>query len=166
MQRAVMTTAEAEVTWPSADDEAIDTLMSDLYRVISFEEDGEPDWARMAELFSPHARITRVTPEGIDYYDLAGFQDMARELVEVGVYLSFHEYELRRHVTVFGGVAHVLSAYATKQSKQASEPFARGLNSLQLVRELDGWRVLSLFWDEESERNPLDLDTLFVGARA
>lgn len=146
-----------------ADDMAIDTLLRDLYQVISFAEGGEPEWERMATLFSPHARITRVTPEQIDYYDLASFQDMAREMLDLGVYTSFHEREIMRSVQRFGAVAHVLSAYETKQSEQAREPFARGVNSIQLVREGGGWRVLSLFWDEEQSGQPLRLDHLFAG---
>jgi hypothetical protein len=35
-------------------------------------------------LFSPHARSTRLTPEGVDYMDLGSFRDMAEELIEVG----------------------------------------------------------------------------------
>ena len=61
----------------------------------------------------------------------------------------------------FGGLAHVLSAYETRQSQSAREPFARGVNSLQLVKELGEWKVLSLFWDEERVDNPLALQALF-----
>ena len=71
------------------------------------------------------------------------------------------ERETVRSVRIFGGFAHVLSAYETKQSEHASEPFARGVNSLQLIREGDGWRVLSLLWDEEGPSVPLMLAQLF-----
>jgi len=73
----------------------------------------------------------------------------------------FHEREVVRSQRIFGGIAHVLSAYETKQSEQAREPFARGVNSLQLIREPDGWRVLSLLWDEEGPNTPLVLEHLF-----
>jgi len=145
------------------DDVAIDALMRALYEVISFAEGEEPDWQRMAALFSPHARLTRVTPEGTDYLDLAGFQEFAKELIDLGTYTSFYESEVARTVRRFGAVAHVLSAYETKESAAACEPFARGINSLQLIREQAGWRVLSLFWDEERLNNPLVLGDLFEG---
>lgn len=144
-----------------ADETAIDLLLRDLYEVISFVEGGEPDWQRMATLFSPHARITRITPEATDYYDLHGFQEMAKELLELGTFTSFHEREVVRSQRIFGGFAHVLSAYETKQSEGAREPFARGVNSIQLIRESDGWRVLSLLWDEEGPDMPLVLEHLF-----
>jgi hypothetical protein len=154
--------ARADDSAHSASDEtAIDRLLQELYEVISFVEGGEPDWQRMATLFSPHARITRITPEATDYYDLRGFQDMAKEMLELGIFTSFHERELVRSQRIFGGFAHVLSAYETKQGESAKEPFARGVNSLQLIREPDGWRVLSLLWDEEGPDMPLVLEQLF-----
>lgn len=143
------------------DQAKLDELITAFYEVISFEEGGSPDWERMRTLFSPHARITRVTPEGTDYYDLDGFQEMAKEAVELGVYTRFHEVEVRRDQRVFGALAHVLSAYETKQTAYSREPFARGVNSLQLIREGNTWKVLSLFWDEERVDNPLALRNLF-----
>jgi len=146
----------------SVDDEAqIDALIKALYEVISFDEGGEPDWERMRSLFSPHARITRVTPEGTDYLDVATFQELAKEVLDLGTYTRFFEVEVLRDERRFGGLAHVLSAYETKQSPTAAEPFARGVNSLQLIREQGHWKVLSLFWDEERTDNPLTLRTLF-----
>jgi len=140
---------------------AIDALLKALYEVISFDEGGEPDWQRMRALFSRNAHITRITPDGTDYLDLDGFQELAKESFDLGVYTRFFEIEVLRDERRFGGLSHVLSAYETRHSPNALEPFARGVNSLQLIREDDGWKVLSLFWDEERIDNPLELRTLF-----
>lgn len=139
----------------------IDALIAAFYEVISFEEGGSPDWERMRTLFSQHARITRITPEGTDYYDVDAFQEMAKEALELGLYTRFYEAEVRRDQRIFGGLAHILSAYETKQTPHSREPFARGVNSLQLIREDEGWKVLSLCWDEERVDNPLALRNLF-----
>jgi len=159
-----MNSSVEEAAGPAlADDRAaIDALIKALYAVISFDEGGEPDWLRMGELFSPHARITRITPEGTDYLDVGGFQELAKESFEHGVYTRFFEIEVLRDERRFGGLAHVLSAYETRHSPSALEPFARGVNSLQLIREDEVWKVLSLFWDEERVDNPLELRTLFA----
>ena len=144
-----------------SDDDSIDTLLTRLYEVISFEVGGQPDWSAMRELFSLHARITHVLPEGIDYMNFDDFREMATGLLASGVFASFWEYEVARSVRRFGAVAHVLSAYESKESRGAQAPFARGVNSLQLIREPDGWKVLSLLWDEERDDNPLALHELF-----
>jgi len=84
----------------------------------------------------------------------------------MGVYTRFHEIEVQRDERKFGGLAHVLSAYETRHSPTALEPFARGVNSLQLIREQNEWKVLSLFWDEERVDNPLKINTLFEPGEA
>ena len=45
------------------DDPAIADLLQTLYAVISFEEGGEPNWPGLEQVFSRHARITRITPD-------------------------------------------------------------------------------------------------------
>jgi hypothetical protein len=52
---------------------SLDDVLTRLYEVISFNEGGEPDWDGMRDVFSRHARITRVTPEGTDHLDLPTF---------------------------------------------------------------------------------------------
>jgi hypothetical protein len=127
---------------------ALDEAIQRLYQVISFSEGGTPDWAGMKDLFAASARITRVTPEGVDALDLPNFQAMFTELLECGAVLSFFEYETGRRVEFFGAVAHVLSSYETKRSADALIPFGQGINSIQLLWTGSRWSVLSLLWDE------------------
>jgi hypothetical protein len=134
------------------DGDGIGRVLARLYEVISFADGCEPDWVGMAEVFSPHARITRVSPEGIDYFDLSTFQAMAREMIAVGAYTALHEREVRRRVDRVGEVAHVLSAYETRREPGARECIGRGINSIQLIREDGEWRVLSLCGDDEGLR--------------
>jgi hypothetical protein len=133
-----------------------------MYAVISFPEGGEPDWERMKIVFHSQARFTRITPEGIDYFDLQSFQAMAVEMLDRGVYTSFYEEEIARRAQIFGSLAHVLSAYQTKRSPEASSCLARGANSIQLLWEGGSWLVLSLLWDEARPGNPLDIHQLFA----
>jgi hypothetical protein len=127
---------------------ALDVAIRRLYEVISFEEGGAPDWMGMRTLFAPAARITRVTPEGVDALDVPGFEAMFSELMESGAVLSFFEQETARRVEMFGAVAHVLSAYETKRSPHALAAFGRGINSIQLMWADSRWLVISLLWDE------------------
>jgi hypothetical protein len=128
----------------------LDDVMRLFYEVISFEEGQTPDWQYMQGLFSPHARITRVTPEGIDYMDLATFRNMAEEMLEVGAFTSFYEREIARRVDRYGNVTHVASAYETKISPRALDYIERGVNSLQLIWENGGWKIVSLCWDDHA----------------
>jgi hypothetical protein len=128
----------------------LDHLIREFYRVICFEEGGSPDLEALDALFSPHARITRITPEGIDHLDVKGFSAMVRELLELGAFTSFYERELSRKFDRFGRVFHIASAYETKASPESIDYLERGVNSLQVLRERDGWRIVSLCWDSGS----------------
>jgi len=135
-----------------------------FYEVISFDEGGEPDWDGMKAVFSRHARITRVTPEGTDHLDLPTFCAMAREMLDAGAFTSFHEREVSRRVDRLGAVLHVLSAYETKRHPAAVDRLGQGVNSIQFVNEGGAWRVVSLCWDEEGLRGPsVDLHAVVGG---
>lgn len=133
----------------SSEDRAIEKLLEKLYAVISFEESEEPNWQGLQEIFSRHARITRVTPEGTDHLDPQSFLAMTRDLLDVGAYTSFYELEVARTVQSFGDIAQIWSTYETRRNRTAREPLGRGINSIQLIREEGAWRVLGLLWDEQ-----------------
>jgi len=138
-------------------DPGIASLLEQLYAVISFEEGGEPDWRGLQALFSSHAHITRITPEGTDHLNPQSFLAMTRNMLEAGAYTSFYEFELGRSVRSFGNVAQVWSLYETRSHRRATRALGRGINSIQLIREGDAWRVLGLSWDETQAHPTLDL---------
>ena len=142
--------------------DTLDKTLREMYEVISFPEGGEPDWEQMKTVFHAQARFTRITSEGIDYFDLRSFQDMAVEMLDRGVYTAFFEAEIARRAQVFGSLAHVLSVYETKRSPDAASCLARGVNSIQLLREGGSWRVLSLVWDEASPGGLVGIDQLLA----
>ena len=143
------------------DDPAITDLLERLYAVISFEEGEEPDWPGLERIFSRHARITRVTPEGADYLDPGSFLAMTRNFLDIGAYTSFFEFEVARRVERFGDIAQVWSLYETRRNRTAREALGRGINSIQLIREGDAWRVLGLLWDETNADPSLDAENVF-----
>jgi hypothetical protein len=142
--------------------DALDRALCEMYQVISFPEGGEPDWECMKKVFHSQARFTRITPEGVDYFDLQSFQAMLMEMLDRGVYTAFYEEETARRAQVFGAMAHVLSAYETKSSPQATSCLARGVNSIQLLWEHGSWRVLSLLWDEATPGNAIDINQVVM----
>src|SRR5262245_56901958 len=147
----------------AGDVKQLNDVLRAFYEVISFDEGATPDWQRMATLFSAHARITRVTPEAIDYMNLETFRAMAEELLEVGAYTSFYEHEIARRADRWGEVIHVASAYETKISRSARDYIERGVNSLQLIREQGSWRILSLCWDDHARVNLDGLQPISAG---
>ena len=146
---------------PSSDLQELATTLEAMYASISFPEGDEPDWKRINEIFHRSARLTRITPEGVDHFDLGSFQAMIMEMLDRGVYTCFYEKEIVRTVQVFGSLAHVLSAYEITRSLEAASHLGRGVNSIQLLRSGSTWQVHSLLWDEESAGTSLNLPALF-----
>jgi hypothetical protein len=142
-------------------EELLSHTLQSMYRVISFAEGDEPDWDGMKRVFAPNALLTRITPEGVEHFDLASFQLMAQEMLDLGIYTGFYEHEIARRAEIFGSLAHVLSIYETKRSAMAVGCLGRGVNSIQLLWADDSWQVLSLLWDEETSSNPLLLHDVF-----
>ncbi|MEM8771583.1 MAG: hypothetical protein AAGD92_08035 [Pseudomonadota bacterium] len=136
-----------------SDVESIDAIMAAVYDVISGDA-GEPrDWDRFRSLFIEGARLipysaengpSVLSPEG--YIERAG-----RFFAEAG----FHESEIGRKTERYGNIVHLMSAYEAKRSKSDAEPFLRGVNSFQLAYHENRWWVVTIYWQAETEDNPV-----------
>lgn len=146
---AAAQTASAATTQVD-DDAAIASVISDVYAVISGPA-GPRDWVKFKALFVPEGRLvpvgargaTVLTPDG--YIERAGAM-MAKE--------GFFESEIARRVERYGNVAHVFSTYESRHAP-GDGPFARGINSIQLVRVAGQWRVLQITWQGETPSLPI-----------
>jgi len=134
----------------AGDGDSIDTAVRACYDVISGPA-GTRDWVRFRSLFSEGARLIpiRQTDQGSlpsvmtpdDYQKRAGanFEKSA-----------FYESEVARRVETFGDIAHVFSTYESRRAP-GEKPFARGINSFQLVKTGAGWKIMTILWDSERE---------------
>jgi hypothetical protein len=147
---------------------SVDAILQSLYQVISGPAGQARDWDRMRSLFAPGARLmpvvhpqsggpatTRIlTPE--DYITTVG-----PRLEQMG----FFEREIGRVTETFGGVTHAMSAYESKRTAEDAQPFARGINSIQLLNDGTRWWVVSIFWDGERPDNPIPAKYLSGSSR-
>lgn len=138
----------------AADSDSIDTVTRAVYDVISGPK-GTRDWARFRALFADGARLIpiRVTADAAapsvmtveDYVKRAGANFEAN---------GFYESEVSRRVEMFGNIAHVFSTYESRHAP-GEKPFARGINSFQLVKDHGAWKVMTILWDAEREGSPV-----------
>ena len=63
---------------------------------------------------------------------------------------GFYEYEIFRKVEQYGNLAHVWSTYGSKKSKFDAKPYARGINSIQLLYDDHRWWVISIYYNKET----------------
>ena len=63
---------------------------------------------------------------------------------------AFYESEVAHRVETFGDIAHVFSTYESRRAP-GDKPFARGINSFQLIKTGAGWKIMTILWDSERE---------------
>jgi hypothetical protein len=138
----------------SADTDSVEAIVHAIYDVISGPA-GTRDWVRFRSLFAEGARLipVRRTSEGAVPAVLTpeGYINRVQPIFEKS---PFYESEVSRRIEVFGNIAHVFSTYESRHAR-GEKPFARGINSIQLVREGQSWKVMTVLWDSEREGNPI-----------
>lgn len=138
----------------AADGDSIDSAVRAVYDVISGPA-GPRDWNRFRTLFAEGARLipVRATAEGGQPTVLT-VEDYEKRTTPTFAKTAFYESEVGQRVETFGNIAHVFSTYESRRAP-GEKPFARGINSMQLVRIGNTWKFLTILWDTEREGNPL-----------
>ena len=72
---------------------------------------------------------------------------------------AFYETELGRRVNQFGNIAQVFSAYQFTLEK-GGEVKARGINSIQLIKDQGRWWIANIHWDSETDSEKIPIEYL------
>lgn len=149
------TTAPAPA--PAADVESIDAIIAAVYDVISGPAGQRRDWDRFRSLFVPGARLipTGRAADGTVRHRVMTPDEYATTSGPALEERGFFEAEIGRTTERFGNMAHLFSSYDSKRTLADAEPFARGINSFQLLHDGTRWWIVSIFWDSETPDNPI-----------
>jgi hypothetical protein len=152
---ARLSAQEAPVADPK-DVASVDAIMASVYDVISGPAAEERDWDRMRSLFLPEARLipSFVNPAGeigIQYLSLEDWIDQAAGYFADN---AFYEVEIHRVEERYGHIAHAFSTYESRTEADGA-PFARGINSFQLLYDGERWWVVNIYWQGETDMDPI-----------
>lgn len=142
------------------DTTSLDGIVAALYDVISGPAGEARDWERFKSLFGPEARLMAVSanaPTGLVVMTPQGYIDRSGAVLEKN---GFYEREIARKMERFGDVVHIFSTYEARRAAEDEQPFARGVNSIQLHHHQGKWQILSVFWQAETETLKLPQDYL------
>lgn len=139
----------------SGDVGSIDHILAAVYDVISGPA-GPRDWDRFRSLFLDGARLipswrdekgnikSRIlSPD--EYAERAG-ENFAKE--------GFFEASIANRVESWDHLAHVWSTYESRHAK-GEKPFARGVNSFQLLFDGTRWWIVTIYWEGEAPGHAL-----------
>lgn len=142
----------------SADRDSVDSILLALHEVISGPREVARDWGRFRSLFVRDARLIRVVHDdprpgdvATQSFDLDSFEVFYESEIRTG---DFYEREVARRVESFGRITHTFSTYESRREEDGPT-FQRGLNSIQLFRGGDGWRIVTILWDYERPGSPI-----------
>jgi hypothetical protein len=152
--------ASAAATRPAAapaDVASVDAIIAALYDVISGPAGQARNWDRMRSLFIPGARLipTGKAPNGSVGHRVLDVEDYIRQSGPALERSGFFERELSRKMESFGNIVHAFSTYDSKRTLHDPQPFARGINSIQLLNDGQRWWVVTVFWDSERADNQI-----------
>jgi hypothetical protein len=150
--------------WPAAknpaDVDTIEHLMASLYDVISGPAGQPRDWARFRSLFLPDARMGVIRP------DVPATADKPARLGDAVLFtpdtyverddpvfktMSFFERTVANRIETFGNLTSVWSTYESRHAPSDAQPFARGINSLQIIHAQGRYWIANIIWDDERQ---------------
>jgi hypothetical protein len=144
------------------DGSSVDAIISALYGSVSHGPEYEPNWTRMRNLFLPTGRFIppkRPNSETVTVLDFDGFRSLFRKGTEAakqrGDSTAFFEVEVARTLDCFGNVCQAFSTYESRHAPADANPFASGINSIQLLHDGRRWWIASVAWDTLRPDNPI-----------
>jgi hypothetical protein len=146
--------------WPKAkatDVASVDAILGAFYETTGGEAGQPRDWDRFRSLFLPDARLipARARADGgcsALFLPVGDYIEQNRKYFEK---IGFFDREAARRVEKFGNIAHVWSTYESRRTKDAPQPYSRGINSLQLLKDNDRWWIVNVYWDFERPDSPI-----------
>lgn len=131
------------------DEQAIDELAAQFFSAFTNRGGTAPGIDRLYHLFTGNARILTTAGPAAQTFDLAGFIEPRRVILTDGSLVDFCEEEVSARTEIFGSIAHRFSRYRKSWIASGKRCEGEGAKSLQFIRTPEGWKIVSLIWDDK-----------------
>jgi len=137
------------------DVDSVEHIIAAVYDVISGPA-GPRDWDRFRSLYFPGARMvpSRRDDKGTVTARVSTPDEYAARSQDFFSKEGFFESAVANRIEVWDHIAHVWSTYESRHAKN-EKPFARGINSFQLIHDGSRWWILTVYWESEDTAHPL-----------
>jgi hypothetical protein len=137
------------------DVDSIDHIIAAVYEVISGPA-GPRNWDRFRSFFYSGARLipSRRDDKGVVTARVSSPDEYAARAQDFFSKEGFFENSVANRVEQWDHIAHVWSTYESRHAK-GEKPFARGINSFQLLNDGTRWWILTIYWESEDAVHPL-----------
>src|SRR5258708_1576672 len=154
-QSAPATQAPAPPQADAKDVDSVEHIIAAVYDCISGPA-GPRNWDRFRSLYYPGARMVPSSRDdkGVIRARIVSVDDYATRSQDYFTKNGFYESAIAKRVEVWDHITHVWSTYESRHAK-GEKPFARGINSFQLVYDGTRWWILTVYWEGEDAEHPL-----------
>jgi hypothetical protein len=152
--------------WPQAkpaDVHSPEAIVAAVYDVISGGANQPRDLDRLRSLFIPDARL--IPTQVIAGSPNAASPNTDAIVLTIDGYIArssaramtngFFEHSIHNEIQQYGDIVQVWSTYESRHALADPAPFARGINSFQLLKDGDRYWVVNIFWSAETPTTPL-----------
>jgi hypothetical protein len=133
-----------------------DAIIAAVYESISGPACQHRDWNRFRSLFASGARLI---PTGVrDGKATARVETPEEYAAAASLSLEeagFFEKEISRTGETFGAITQAFSTYESRRHADDATPFARGINSFQLLNDGTRWWIVTIYWQAERPDTPI-----------
>lgn len=126
-----------------------------VYRGISFEKDGSPDFDLLASCFIEQGIFINNKGDTPVIKSVSAYIDMIGSAIKNGVIISIKEVELSNSVQKYGRVAQISSEYELTFEGRQGIQTRYGVNLFQLIFQNDHWLISSMCWDDRADKSLL-----------
>jgi hypothetical protein len=135
----------------TTEEDAIKKAVADAYSSICFKQRQQFNFNDIKKSFIPQAQLIDFGGDTLQVLTIDQFVDFYRSFIDSNKVSLFYEEEISGTTDQFGKVAQRISSYKTYVNTMDSAA-QRGVNSFQLVKTPQGWKVSSIIWDIESPK--------------
>ncbi|MFT4153401.1 hypothetical protein [Parafilimonas sp.] len=141
-------------TLTAPDEAAIKQAVDNAYKALGFSAGKQPAFDSIQYAFIPQAQLINFIADTAQILPIGDFVKAYKNYVETSKLQSFNEEEIYGKTDQFGHIAQRISSYKTYINR-TDMPAERGVNSFQLIKTKDGWKVSSIIWDIENKDLPI-----------
>lgn len=133
----------------ATDVDTVEHIVGAVYDTISGPA-GPRNWERFRSLFYPDARMipSRRDNNGKISANAATVEQYSQRAQSFFDKQDFFEAPIANRIELWDHMAHVWSTYESRHAK-GEKPFARGINSFQLIHDGSRWWVITIYWEGE-----------------
>ena len=122
-----------------------------VYEAVSFENADAQSLEQLHRYLIPKALLINNNGPHHQLLNVDAFIFEVKAQIMDGTLSSFHEVELKHETEIFGNVAHRFSTYQAEITTGGNTYKIMGINSIQFIKTMEGWKVSSIAWNDEDD---------------